>query len=223
MEKHFVLNLGQASDVELDERYGIQADTLLSSGLAGVLSVGGEEDMKDKLMASSVDDVEGGITRKGIAILPSCAEKVLWCWWCRHEIASGSRVLGCPVREEASVKSVGHRSLKTGGVFYTREEDLSKAEYVTEGQFCGYACCMAWIQDGRGHRKSEEILVRMYRTETGEDKRPPVCGHWKLLKAFGGHLERSELNDTSWKILGMTPGFLTTPLRLVVDEDDDEE
>ena len=149
------------------------------------------------------------------------------CWWCRHSF--DTRPIGCPIRY------VAHQAVKT---FYseiskdkfTIREKIPKSKkdiipnlqdktitikekdyYETDGVFCSFNCCKAYIKDNI-HRPiyddSNRLLIQMY-NDIFETKLKTIApaDDWRLLKDRGnGHLTiekfRENFNRVSYKYHG---------------------
>lgn len=154
--------------------------------------------------------------------LPSSIQKP--CWWCRHKF--GTKPIGCPLRY--------HPHKKTGIEKERFEDKMKNADlptttndfFETEGCFCSFPCCKAFILDQKGSVKYKESLTLLsllfsilYSTDTRpvgvfaigknktedttktEDKYDfPAAPSWKLLKDYGGHLTIEEWRSTFGKL-----------------------
>jgi hypothetical protein len=76
--------------------------------------------------------------------------------------------------------------------------------YETDGVFCSFNCCKAYIEDNKHVRLydvSNTLLLKMYNnmmnTKMGTISSAP---HWRNLKVYGGHLELEEFRKTFNKI-----------------------
>lgn len=87
--------------------------------------------------------------------LPGTTQKP--CWWCRHKF--NTRPIGCPLK---------YNTHKTSGVEKERFEEKLKAAnletstndfFETEGMFCSFPCCKAFILDQKGSVKYKESLT----------------------------------------------------------------
>lgn len=152
--------------------------------------------------------------------LPNSTQKP--CWWCRHKFSS--RPVGCPLR---------YHPQKNSGVEKERFEEKLKSAglpvssndfFETEGFFCSFPCCKAFILDQKGSVKYKEsltLLSLLFSILYSTDKRPvgifsldrtknapptqekhdfPTAPTWKLLKDYGGHLTIEEWRSTFGKL-----------------------
>ena len=110
--------------------------------------------------------------------LPSSTTKL--CWWDRHSFQN--RPLGCPLR---CISDKEHK-----------EKDI----YETEGIFCGFPCCKAYIISQKSEMKYKEslaLLTMIFMTFYGKrDISIPIAPTWKMLKAYGGHLTIQEYKSS---------------------------
>jgi hypothetical protein len=124
------------------------------------------------------------------------------CWWCRSSFTNNP--VGCPLKYNIhksgdSGASVNEK-FKNAGI-KTKTNDF----FETEGIFCSFPCCKAYILDQRGIAKYHEslallslLLAKIYgNMETIEI---PIAPSWKILKDYGGHLTIEEFRATFGKI-----------------------
>lgn len=121
------------------------------------------------------------------------------CWWCRHSFHS--MPIGCPLRYHPPTTSGQSISIKElRGRF---EEKLAKANFTigkndlfeTEGYFCSFCCCKAFILSQRGmvkYKESLALLSLLYQILYGKKPTFPTASTWKVLKEYGGHLTIDE-------------------------------
>jgi hypothetical protein len=135
------------------------------------------------------------------------------CYWCRHPF--NTRPIGCPIKYISSqaVKTYhSHISKDT----YTIKQDVTKARrehlrdkrikvrvgeyYETDGVFCSFNCCKAFISSHthvRRYDKSTMLLMKLYNSMTGNDKMVKIspAPHWRTLEPYGGHLNIVRFRD----------------------------
>jgi hypothetical protein len=119
------------------------------------------------------------------------------CWWCRHNFQT--RPIGCPIR---------YNPHKSTGIEKERFEEKTKAAgldcetndfFETEGYFCSFPCCKAYILDQQGNSKykdSATLLTLLYLKIYGSSPTFPCAPTWKILKDYGGHLNISEFRSS---------------------------
>jgi hypothetical protein len=164
------------------------------------------------------------------------------CFWCRHPF--DTRPIGCPIRyvtSQAEKKYHSHISRDTytikENVTAKRRKDLGTIPtagnnsvelsvklgeyYETDGVFCSFNCCQAWIDDNKHNRMydmSAVLLMKMYNTMMGT-KTVVIAPapSWRVLEAYGGHLNilkfREGFNKIDYRSHGTTkpiPKFLPT-------------
>ena len=163
------------------------------------------------------------------------------CYWCRHPFET--KPIGCPIKyipSQAEKKYHSHISRDT----YTIKENITEKRrlqtlkndqislkigeyYETDGVFCSFNCCQAWINDNKQDRMydlSSTLLVKMYNTMMGT--KMIVIGpapHWRLLEQYGGYLNiikyRDGFNKIDYECHGNTktiPKFL--PIGILFEE-----
>ncbi len=87
-----------------------------------------------------------------------------------------------------------------------------KEYYVTDGVFCSFNCCKAFIKDNKGHNNIYEhsdfllskLYYDMYNVKNVNINPAP---HWRLLKEYGGHMTinmfRDNFNKSKFEPRGM--------------------
>jgi hypothetical protein len=139
--------------------------------------------------------------------LPNSIQKP--CWWCRHKFSS--KPIGCPLK---------YHPHKTSGIEKERfDEKMKSADFPTttndffetEGCFCSFPCCKAFILDQKNcvkYKESITLLYLLFSILHSSDKKQanrkieefPVAPSWKLLKDYGGHLTIEEWRSTFGKL-----------------------
>jgi len=155
------------------------------------------------------------------------------CFWDRNFLPKGIQAIGCPI------KCIPSRAVKSYFSEISREkysisepitekrlENVSKRNdkrfsiekygyYETDGIFCSFNCCLAYIQSNKTDplfRFSETLLLKMYNdinpSQTIETLTEIVpAPHWRLLEEFGGHLNiekfRASFNRVEWEKHGI--------------------
>lgn len=200
---------------EIDKKYNIQGHIMLAGSLD-------KKNVRREPNDVPPEHASGEFELVGASVLRTNAAASL-CWWCRHRGGEGNPMVGIPIREEANIREIEHRSLSRAEKFVTKEEALydGKSAYVTEGHYCSYECRLARIRDQcLPDSKSEELLARMLMEDKGIDCEPvQPARHWHLLKIFGGSLRREELYSKQGPtLIGMSPEFKVVPLCIILGQ-----
>jgi hypothetical protein len=129
------------------------------------------------------------------------------CFWCRHAFAT--QALGCPIGY-----AVGHTS--------------TEPRFETDGVFCSFNCCLAFIQDRREEMYSDSafLLKQLYAALHPEDAGTATitpAPHWRLLRAYGGALTldefRAAFNMYTFRPVGtVTRNVDITPVGALFEE-----
>jgi hypothetical protein len=134
------------------------------------------------------------------------------CFWCRNVFTTSP--IGCPIRYQPRQWLRKCKSEVTHET-YTLQQSVpehvsvegydgvdvpQRKVFLTEGVFCSFNCCLAYIQDHRGqirYRHSAVYLHRMHRHVFGSDV-PPIqpAPSWTLLKEYGGTMTIQEFRNT---------------------------
>lgn len=116
--------------------------------------------------------------------LPICTDKP--CWWCGYTFDSCP--IGLPIRYYPNTTKPNeiHTFLKT------RNLPIYPNEYFeTEGVFCSFPCCKAYILDKRfitKYKNSLTLLTLLYTKLYGKTEVIPKAPSWQLLELWSGSL-----------------------------------
>jgi hypothetical protein len=169
-------------------------------------------------------------------ILSSKNISIYDCFWCRNNIPSNVTPIGCPIKYVPS-QAVKTYYSEISKDFYTIKENITskktqeldfsgdnridivnKNYYLTDGIFCSFNCCMAYIIENRTNSMyalSEMLLLKMY-NDINPSTVPFIeeAPHWRKLKQCGGDLSidqfRYSFNKIEYKNHGLvnkTPAF----------------
>jgi hypothetical protein len=161
------------------------------------------------------------------------------CFWHKDYIPEHYRPIGCPIRFIPS-KAVKTYHSEISKETYTIVENIpykkstcdkritfeDRGYYETDGVFCSFNCCMAFIQDPENrinpvYRYSEMLLLKMY-TDIFDEEAPYIipAGHWRILEEFGGTKTIEEYMKSFNKIKYEDHGILicTSIYRLYEDQ-----
>ena len=129
------------------------------------------------------------------------------CFWCRHPFTSSP--IGCPVSHKPrTIKK--HYVSEINQIEYTMEENMLKSNskstedkdiYFTDGIFCSFNCCRAFIEDNKyinnKYDNSMMLLLKMYKELTGQQPTNiTMAPHWRTIKQYGGHLTINEFRKS---------------------------
>ena len=155
------------------------------------------------------------------------------CFWCKNPF--DTKPIGCPVNYVSSQvikKYHSHISKDTytikENVTFNRKANLINDDtiilnigeyYETDGVFCSFNCCKAYIIDNKNIRlydKSDMLLTKMYNEMMGTKTIViSPAPHWRILDQYGGHLNimkfRESFNNIDYECHGNTkpiPNFL---------------
>lgn len=153
------------------------------------------------------------------------------CFWCRNAIPPNIIAIGCPVEyiptqvtktyySEISkyTYTIKENITKSGAqkIHASKDDRLSivnKDYYITDGIFCSFNCCMAYIDDNKHqsmYDMSEMLLLKIYNdvypTKVPFIERAP---HWRKLKQCAGNLTIEEFRNSFNKIEYVEHGFIS--------------
>jgi hypothetical protein len=153
------------------------------------------------------------------------------CFWCRNHIPDNVMAIGCPIKYVPTQAVKSYYSEISKDTYTIKENITSKRNasikkdseskltiinknyYLTDGIFCSFNCCMAYIEDNKHNSlydMSECLLLKMYHDihptkVTAIDEAP----HWRKLKQCGGDLTIEEFRDSFNKIEYQNHGFIS--------------
>lgn len=155
--------------------------------------------------------------------LPNTIQKP--CWWCKHKFPS--KPIGCPLK---------YHPHKTSGIEKDRFEEKMKAVglptttndfFETEGLFCSFPCCKAFILDQKGSIKYKESLtllsllfsilyssdkhpIGIFSLDSKKSKKTTPMPHKKTLLPENSRADTTDFPTApSWKLLKDYGGHLT--------------
>ncbi len=137
------------------------------------------------------------------------------CFWCRHRFAT--LPIGCPLRYLPTqvVRTILSKSEDNSN--YSIKENVNesvcnsipestvrKAYFETDGIFCSFNCCLAFINDNAHksrYRQSKTLLSNMYAAAAGTcAAQIQPAPSWRLLSEYGGHMSIDEFRQTFNKV-----------------------
>lgn len=137
------------------------------------------------------------------------------CFWCRH--AFTTHPIGCPIRYVHSKQVDLHVSEITKEKYTTthpvslKTMELLKQQsipsvhlvpkdyYKTDGCFCSFNCCLAFINDNVSnpfYSESKYLLTNMYLDIFKTPEKITPAPSWRLLKEYGGFMTIQEFRDS---------------------------
>lgn len=160
--------------------------------------------------------------------------KVYKCFWDKNCIPNNIRPIGCPIKyipHKANKTYLSHISKEKYSIYENitekryQELDRNKTEniilenkgyYETDGIFCSFNCCMAFIECSENrinpmYKNSKQLLLAMY-----NDLNPSEievmdimpAPDWRTLIEFGGHLSIEKFRETFNKVLYVDYGII---------------
>jgi len=125
------------------------------------------------------------------------------CFWDRNPI--DGEPIGCPINYIPKQIQKTFFSQTSKDTYLIRENVMpeSKIEdeniitinedyYETDGAFCGFECCLAFIRDNKHNRmydRSEILLTKIYnKLNNTKSMSITPAPSWRILKEYGGHI-----------------------------------
>lgn len=164
------------------------------------------------------------ITMKDVILNKELPVKTdIHCFWCRHNFSS--RPIGCPItfkntrlykkyyseitknnyclQETISTKQLEDSKDSKNDNYYSLEIQPSNY-YLTDGIFCSFNCCFAFIDFNKLnplYSQSLNLLKKMYYDLfPNYDISLMKAPHWRLLKDYGGELSIEEFRKNFYKV-----------------------
>lgn len=149
------------------------------------------------------------------------------CWWCRNPFET--KPIGCPLRYETQtiIKTftsdvskehfVLEQPLPADEKVDDEEYTVLPSYYETDGVFCSFNCCRAFIEEQlfsskvkHMYKDSMYLLMKMYCDTHGQypSKLRPAPS-WQLLKEYGGYMTIQEFRSGFNVNCYNEKGFLT--------------
>lgn len=156
------------------------------------------------------------------------------CYWDKNSIPENLQPIGCPIKYIPSrvIKSYPSEITKET---YTISEPITekrrkeierrkdkrmttetKGYYETDGIFCSFNCCMAFIDAPENkqnpiYQYSKSLLLKMYNDLNHNEKIQEIMNapHWRTLTDFGGHLTIEQFRDSFNKIQYQDHGVIS--------------
>lgn len=157
------------------------------------------------------------------------------CYWCKNPFKSIP--IGCPINYVSSkvvkkyhsevskddyiikenITKYKRKLLDDKTLFISKnkaEVDIQKEEYyTTDGIFCSFNCCKAYIKDNKHnnmYEQSDNLLIKLYKDmHNGKNDNIKInpAPHWRLLKTYGGYLTieqfRENFNKCTYDFQGL--------------------
>ena len=144
------------------------------------------------------------------------------CFWCRHSFKN--MPLGCPLEYIPSVLLKNYYSelhkdnytikghitpriitlisqLETSNDKFTIEK---KDYYLTDGIFCSFNCCLAFIQENKDKKlydNSQHLLFKLFNSFFENNFEINTAPSWRLLTKYGGSLSIEKYRNSFNKII----------------------
>lgn len=149
------------------------------------------------------------------SVLKNTIQTGLNCFWCRHPFANAP--IGCPIKYVPNAVLQTHVSEITKEKYYIQQQITSTEYqnasstkdthylhndyYETDGCFCSFNCCLAFIQDNihkAMYTQSQSLLMKMMVDLNGVDAIDKVtpAPSWRLLTVYGGTMDIQTFRDS---------------------------
>lgn len=165
------------------------------------------------------------------------------CFWDRNYIPDNVKPIGCPIKYVASKATKTYISEISKEKYSIRENVTDKKAkelenkndsrikideenyYQTDGIFCSFNCCMAYIHSPENkhnpiYRYSESLLLKMYNCFNSESAVEILpAPHWRTLVEFGGHLTIEQFRQSFNRVSYFDHGIICVSIgRLFEDK-----
>ena len=137
------------------------------------------------------------------------------CFWCKNPF--NNMPIGCPISHKPSKNVRTYTSVITQNEYTIQEPvintDVSDtAYYQTDGVFCSFNCCVAYINDNKHnpiYNNSIMLLLNMYNDMFDRKIRHiPAAPDWRMITQYGGHMNITEFRESFDKVEYQNQGVL---------------
>ena len=213
-KKHYTFSLKNVDISKIDNKYGISIAQNLQS-------------IETPKNATSIDNLQISAKHNNyipfidkskkhyVSMIDSISKQKLQCsccFWCRHSFEHVP--IGCPIRYVNSYAvqhhvseitkekySIVHKMPKNVLLNNSNTSQVTNDYYETDGCFCSFNCCMAFIQDNTHNSlyvNSKYLLMKMYAEIFSQTKLSKIqpAPSWKLLKVYGGFMGITEFRNS---------------------------
>jgi len=167
----------------------------------------------------------------------SVNDKGYKCFWCRNKFESVG--IGCPVEyispnvhknyfsEITKTQYSINQSVSAKNFTKISGEDKLKWYFKTDGVFCSFNCCLAYINANKKNKiyfESLNLLNKMYKMiNNGCKNKILPAPHWRTLEEYGGNLSIEKFRNGFSKVnivgMGMIDSeILFSPLIHIFEE-----
>ena len=253
--KRYVFSLIGININKVDQKYGIIStshieDDIIPTNATKIIDLDSVKktpiiisflDESKRLRKCSVSMID---FQTGKQIRDMCKKHRYKCFWDRNLIPENIQPIGCPVKyiPSKAVKSyhseiskdkytiVENVTNKKASMLEKKKDSRISIEqkhyYQTDGVFCSFNCCMAYIQSSENKRNSlykysESLLLKMYNDLNPDDESIEIipAPHWRTLDEFGGHLTIEQFHESFNKVSYVDHGIACVSLgRLYEDQ-----
>lgn len=243
MEKKYLFTLNNINTEKVDQRFGItimsNIDESSQKPPINTTKISELSTSKNTPEIVSFFDEAKKFHKCTVSMVDFQTQKVLSddfinlfdCFWCRNSIPRNVYPIGCPIRY-ISNQVVKNYYSEISKDFYTIKENITgiklqdlkdshddrlevvdKNYYLTDGIFCSFNCCMAYISENKTKSMyvlSEMLLLKMY-NDIYLFKVPYIeeAPHWRKLKQYGGDLSIEQFRDSFNKIEYKDYGYIS--------------
>jgi hypothetical protein len=225
MAKRYYFSLTGVNLKKVEDKYGINFSSVNNHIPDNATKIDDLEVIVKKTPVLSFLDESKKLRKCTVSIIDFASNEKYKCFWDKNDIPEGVKPIGCPIKYVASraVKSYFSEISKekykiSENITEKRKNELEnrkdqrlkvndKDYYETDGIFCSFNCCMAYIRDVENKRNplynhSETLLLKMYNEFHSDEEITEIipAGHWRLLKDFGGTLTIEKFRENFNKI-----------------------
>jgi hypothetical protein len=214
---NYTFVLKDINTTEVDRRFEISlssniedTETNSTKNTTNITDIISNEPSRQQLSGAFIDQTNNYIIGMMDSVVSSTLDNNLCCFWCRHHFTG--KAIGCPIsykpnrlfKQFTSEITNENYTLTETITDQLRETDahVQGKYYETEGVFCSFNCCLAYIKDhmyDSRYKQSEVLLNKFYRTIFPNDKFCVIkpSPSWKLLQEYGGNLNIDDFRKSS--------------------------
>jgi hypothetical protein len=215
-QKNYPFVLKGINTTNIDRMFGItlssnieeEKETSVEENTTNILDIISEDAMGSQITGTFMDSSKNFSVHMMNSVNSERIIPDIHCFWCRHPFDTNP--IGCPMQYMPKKLYQKHMSEITGDTYISTEKiadykdiewtNIEDNYFVTDGVFCSFNCCMAYINDhsyDSKYKHSKCLLGKMYRLIFPDSKiviRPAPS--WKLLTVYGGNMTIEQFRNS---------------------------
>ena len=232
MSKKYIFTLTGINIEKIEQKYGFTSNSHFEEIIPDNVTKIDDLDSSKKDTIYSFLDESKSLKKCNVSSIIFKGDKKYKCFWDRNYIPEGIKPIGCPIRYIPDKCTKSYFSEMTKDKYKISENISEKRSfeiacrndkrlsvehrgiYETDGIFCSFNCCLAFIENERRdplYRYSKTLLYQMYKEVNDKELKDEIipAPHWRTLSEFGGNLSIEQFRDTFNKIEYLGHGLIS--------------